>query len=95
VVQIRSAMTETAITLTPAMRAGSLPAMTAKGTFVPTGICRRSRGGRAALDRAGSLAFLSPISIPPSTPLSRTLQQTHVERTDDDPNLKVVASRGT
>jgi D-alanyl-D-alanine-carboxypeptidase/D-alanyl-D-alanine-endopeptidase len=84
-------MTETAITLTPAMRARLAPGHDGEGHVVPNWDLPTLAGAGAMRSTAKDLlAFLVANLDSTATPLSRTLQQTHVERQPtNDPNLKV------
>ncbi len=84
-------MTETAITLTPAMRARLAPGHDGDGNVVPNWDLPTLAGAGALRSTAGDLlTFLVANLDSAATPLSRTLVQTHVERqATGDPNLKI------
>ncbi len=84
-------MTETAITLTPAMRARLAPGHDGEGHVVPNWDLPTLAGAGALRSTAGDLlTFLVANLDSAATPLSRTLVQTHVERqATGDPNLKI------
>ncbi len=84
-------MTETAITLTPAMRARLAPGHDGEGHVVPNWDLPTLAGAGALRSTAKDLlAFLVANLDSTATPLSRTLQQTRVERQPtNDPNLKI------
>jgi CubicO group peptidase (beta-lactamase class C family) len=84
-------MTETAITLTPAMRARLAPGHDGAGHVVANWDLPTLAGAGALRSTAKDLiTFLVANLDSTATPLSRTLQQTHTERqATNDPNLKV------
>ena len=84
-------MTETAITLTPAMRARLALGHDGEGHVVPNWDLPTLAGAGALRSTAKDLlAFLVANLDSTATPLSRTLQQTRVERQPtNDPNLKI------
>jgi CubicO group peptidase (beta-lactamase class C family) len=84
-------MTETAITLTPAMRARLAPGHDGEGHVVPNWDLPTLAGAGALRSTAKDLiTFLVANLDSTATPLSRTLQRTHVERQPtNDPNLKI------
>src|SRR5438105_5421054 len=87
----RLGMTETAITLTPALRARLAPGHDAEGNVVPNWDLPTLAGAGALRSTAADLlAFLAANLDSTATPLSRTLQQTHLERhATDNPDLKI------
>src|SRR6267143_1245589 len=84
-------MTETAITLTPAMRGRLALGHDGEGKVVPNWDLPTLAGAGALRSTAADLiAFLVANLDSTATPLSRTLQQTHGERhATNDPNLKI------
>jgi len=84
-------MTETAITLTPAMRGRFALGHDGEGKVVPNWDLPTLAGAGALRSTAADLlAFLVANLDSTATPLSRTLQQTHGERhATNDPNLKI------
>ena len=84
-------MSETAITLTPALRARLAPGHDGDGHVVPNWDLPTLAGAGALRSTAADLmTFLVANLDSAATPLSRTLQQTHGERhATNDPNLKI------
>ena len=84
-------MTETAITLTPAMRARLAPGHDGEGHVVANWDLPTLAGAGALRSTAKDLiTFLVANLDSTATPLSRTLRQTHTERqATNDPNLKI------
>jgi CubicO group peptidase (beta-lactamase class C family) len=84
-------MTETAITLAPAMRARLAPGHDGEGHVVPNWDLPTLAGAGALRSTAKDLiTFLVANLDSTATPLSRALQRTHVERQPtNDPNLKI------
>ncbi len=84
-------MKETAITLTPALRARLAPGHDGEGKVVPNWDLPTLAGAGALRSTAADmLTFLAANLDSIATPLSRTLQQTHGERhATDNPNLKI------
>jgi CubicO group peptidase (beta-lactamase class C family) len=84
-------LNETAITLTPALRARLAPGHDGEGKVVPNWDLPTLAGAGALRSTAADLlAFLVANLDSTATPLSRTLQQTHGARhATNDPNLKI------
>jgi len=84
-------MSETAITLTPALRARLAPGHDGDGHVVPNWDLPTLAGAGALRSTVADLmTFLVANLDSAATPLSRTLQQTHGERhATNDPNLKI------
>src|SRR5437667_1292708 len=84
-------MSETAITLTPALRARLAPGHDGEGHVVPNWDLPTLAGAGALRSTAADLlTFLVANLDSTATPLSRTLYQTHGERqATNDPNLKI------
>ena len=85
------ALKETAITLTPALRARLAPGHDGNGKVVPNWDMPTLAGAGALRSTASDLLkFLIANLDSTATPLSRTLQQAHTERhATGDPNLKI------
>ena len=84
-------MTETAITLTPVLRARLAPGHDGEGHVVPNWDLPTLAGAGALRSTATDLTtFLVANLDSTATPLSRTVHQTHGERqATNDPNLKI------
>ena len=84
-------MRETAITLTPALRAKIAPGHDAEGRVVPNWDLPTLAGAGALRSTAADmLRFLAANIDSTATPLSRTFRQTHGERhATDNPSMKV------